>query len=405
MNARALLLSGVATVLIAGMLAGCSTSEASIDGTRTLETAATYLDRRVEWWMAWPGAARDHGTFCISCHTALPYVLSRAALADRLSENTPSDIERKLFDNVTTRVRLWLEVEPYYHDTAEKVAESRGTEAVLNALILASRDSRTHRLQGDTRTAFDHMWALQQTTGERAGAWPWLQFDLSPWEGSDSEFYGAALAALAAATAPADHSSVARQERVALLRSYLDREYAKQPLSNRLMVLWASAKWPELLDEARRRSLVVELFRDQQADGGWSLSSLAESVGRSSWKTSLRSWTRNDRALLGTKSDGYATGLVTFALSFSDESRTVEFQKGVGWLKRHQNSSEGYWPGYSLNKRRDLSSNIGRFMSDAATAFAVLALTRPVADQLTRGPSPGCMNHPSTGTTALGARC
>src|SRR5215469_4368860 len=44
------------------------------------KAAAAYLDRRQLWWMEWPRAQRDHETFCVSCHTAVPYALSRSAL-------------------------------------------------------------------------------------------------------------------------------------------------------------------------------------------------------------------------------------------------------------------------------------------------------------------------------------
>ena len=33
------------------------------------KSAAAYLDQRLSWWITWKNAERDHGTFCISCHT------------------------------------------------------------------------------------------------------------------------------------------------------------------------------------------------------------------------------------------------------------------------------------------------------------------------------------------------
>ncbi len=326
------------------------------------KTAAAYLDGRSDWWMTWPSAQRDHGTFCVSCHTAAPYAISRLALRKALGEPGPSATEQKLVENVTKRVKNWPEMEPFYKDGKSgptKSAESRGTESVLNALILATYQSPEAGL------AFDNMWAQQYQTGENQGRFPWLDFKNRPWEADDSPYYGASLAALAVSTAPDHYSKRADiQEHVRMLQAYLRQGFDSQSPVNQMVALWASAGLPGTFTEKQRTAALERVESLQQEDGGWSLTSLAGE------------WKRRDATPLETKSDGYATGLVTFALQKAGVARnSTEVKRGIAWLTANQTKPEGQWLAYSLNKNRDLKTDVGRFMSDAATAYAVLALT------------------------------
>jgi squalene-hopene/tetraprenyl-beta-curcumene cyclase len=330
------------------------------------KAASTYLDGRQSWWMGWSTAKRDHETFCVSCHTVLPYAMGRPALRAALAEQGPSPVETKLLANVTKRVRMWQEVEPFYPDKLRgvpKTAESRGTESIMNAIILVGYDRPSGKLSPDARLALDNMWAEQLKTGETRGAWSWLQFHNKPWEG-DSQYYGSTLAAIAVGTTPADYrSSPEIQDKLQLLREYLIRERESQDLLDRTILLWASTKIPGILTPAQQKSIMDEAISKQQADGGFSLSSF---VG---------SWKRKDETPLETKSDGYATGVVTLALEQAGMSRDQPpLSRARTWLMLNQDKTEGRWLAYSLNKQRDLATDIGRFMSDAATAYAVLAL-------------------------------
>jgi squalene-hopene/tetraprenyl-beta-curcumene cyclase len=330
--------------------------------------AATYLDGRMSWWLKWPTASRDHGTACVSCHTALPYALARPALRTALAEANVTDPERRLVENVVKRVWLWKEVDPFYSDQTvglPKTSESRGTESILNALILARRDAERGALSDDARQAFGNMWSLQFRNGAQKGAWAWLNFHNEPWEANGSPYFGAALAAIAVGSAPGSYAaSPDIQDRVIALRDYLQRGADTVQLFNRAMALWASGYLPGVVTAGQRQSIIDALYGLQGEDGGWSTSSLGP-------------WAPHDGVLLDPKSDGFATALVLLALERAGVSRDdAHVHTGLDWLAQHQDKATGMWVATSLNKTRDLATDTGKFMSDAATAYAVLALTQ-----------------------------
>ena len=340
------------------------------------KAAANYLDERTEWWLKWRGAARGQGTACASCHTSLPLALARSALGEPLGETASGAIESRLVDNMKKRVENWEQIvsgstskkDPFVAYYADKEEESLATESVMNALILVNHDTRREQgaLSATTKKALSHLWEQQQENG----SWPWLDFGLNPWE-KDGAYYGACLAAVGVGSAGKNYYSQAEiQTKLAALRNYLKTESARQPLHHRVLSLWASTELPGILTPQEQQQLIAELRGAQESDGGWSLMKLGtKGHGNGEWKS-------QGVYPAGLISDGYATGLVVMALERAGvEADDPNLRKAVSWLISHQ--KEGTWPANYLNKKRDPQDNIGKFMRDAATSFAILGLTEP----------------------------
>ena len=312
--------------------------------------AAEYLDSRQKEWFAWAPAKATGGP-CISCHTNMPYLLARPALRKALGQSEPTVYETGLLNALRARVTSTDARDMYPgFGTGPHAVESRGVESIFAALFLPREAGAK---------AFDRLWAEQVADGSARGAWRWFSLSLDPYEMPQSAFFGATLAAAAVGTAPPEYGRTAN---VHALQEYLVRERDSQPLHNKLFLLWASSRFPDALDETSRKAIIDEAVGKQNEDGGWTMDALGP-------------WAPHTAAPEAHGSDSYATAVTVWALrSAGVPSSDRAVARGSEWLKAHQDSKAGYWPSESMNKRYPPGSMPDKFMQDAATAFAVLAL-------------------------------
>ncbi len=366
-STRFVAISGSALAMVAVVLSTSADLKADAAETWSQQAAAKYLDGREAEWQAWDRPQKDRGTLCISCHTQASYGLARPVLHRAMNDENQSAAERAMLASIQKRVGIWAQMQPFYSDIpsgAGKEVESHNTEAVLNAFILSSYDQRSGHMSDVTRTAFENAWALQTKTGPDAGSWVWQNFGLAPFESKESQYHWAALMAMAIGKAPDNYRANRNiAENLDLLISYLRGHYEAQPLLNKIVALWAAESFPAILNSNQRTQLVQRIDQLQHADGGWCLADLGPWAARS------------DKSPVETRSDGYATALIALV---REEGGTAHgdghVARGIKWLVDNQDKSTGAWTAWSLNKARDPASMPGRFMSDAATAYAVLAL-------------------------------
>jgi squalene-hopene/tetraprenyl-beta-curcumene cyclase len=320
------------------------------------KVAAQYLDGRAADWAVWKPAARTGGP-CISCHTTLGYLLARPALRRDLGESSPTEFELGLLAGVRTRVASSLQKPPNPNQD--------NTQAVVAAFVLAMDDQRRGAdLSTDTEAAFRDLWAKQRREGKDKGAWGWTDANLEPWEVPESPFFGAALAAVAVGAAPPSYQARPEiRQNLEDLRAYLREGQERQPLANRLLLLWAAARTAGLVTGAERQAILDEAWRTQNEDGGWTLAALGP------WRD------RPNAPRQASGSNAYPTAWTAFLLRQAGlKAEDPRLARALVWLRAHQDPG-GFWAADSMNKRYEPGSMQERFMRDAATAYAVLALS------------------------------
>lgn len=317
--------------------------------------AAEYLDSRQREWFAWPAAKADGGP-CVSCHTGLTYLLARPALRQALHEKVGRPAETGLIAAMKTRVLASA-------NSTQPVKKQTSVETVMLAFLLARDAAAAGTLTPESERVFDILWSRQITAGELRGTWDWYSLHLDPWETADSAYFGAAVAALAAGTAPSAYQDrPAVRDHLDALRSYLRSRLDSQPLHNRLMALWASTRLRGTLSAEQQESIRKAALDCQEEDGGWTISSLGP-------------WEPHAGAPAQQGSNAYATALTAFVLQRAGVARSSQhIAHARQWLKTRQDPATGSWLAASQNKVYEPGSMQVGFMSDAASAFAVMAL-------------------------------
>ena len=314
--------------------------------TFSLPEALAYLERGALAWTK----KRD----CVSCHTNGSYMLVRPALTPFVGK--PSETMRHFFVETIEKFRD--------RDHEKNLAGVRPTQMAYVAAGLAEWDARvTGKLSAETDAALRLMFKLQSEEGSwgNADCWPPLE---------SSVYHGTCVASMAVAAAPNWLNELEDAEllvSVDKMKTYL-RTVSPPHDYARVLLLWASARLPGLLEEGRQPELIETVFSHQRSDGGWSIRTFAapEAWGRGNRAEKLR----EEPNFADPDSDGHQTGLAVVVLREAgvpaDDPR---IRRAVAWLLANQRESGRWWT-------RSLNTDKYHFITYSGTCYPLLALAK-----------------------------
>ncbi|MBL8234214.1 MAG: hypothetical protein JNL98_37305 [Bryobacterales bacterium] len=301
--------------------------------------AFAFLETRQQQWADWKPAQKPGGP-CISCHTGLPYLIARNALASPL----PARFQQDLVQSTSVRVLA---------EPPHSMGFDDGAQAVLNLWTLSMARAKADAPPGKAdQAALAMLWKKQIRKGVVKGSWTWVLAGLEPWDSEHANYFGTALAVRALRAYPESAATG-----IAEARSYLEKEAPRQPLHNRMA-------WIAFSPTVKRtRDLVLaDLWTAQAEDGGWSTASLGP-------------WMERPSAPPDSGSNAYATAWAAYtAREAGVPCADPRLARAIQWLMQAQNRQTGAWHSVSMNKAYPAGSEPALFMTDAATGFAVAAL-------------------------------
>lgn len=310
----------------------------------SLNHAVKYLEQGA---LAWNGDRK-----CVSCHTNGTYLTVMPALTSKVG--TPNPAVREF---AVANLKQLSGI-----DRAELKKSTRPAQVIYTAAGLAEWDAHvTGTISEETKQALALMFEIQLETGT------WGTLDCWPPYESDA-FHEATVAAMAVAAAPGwldNLTDETLKAGMARLKKYLQTETPPQDYG-RVLLLWASARMPDLLTAEKKQELIDLVWKKQQADGGWSIRTFGtpEQWGRGNRAAKLKA----EPEFAAPPSDGHQTGLAIIVLREAGvPANDPRIQKGVAWLLKNQRESGRWWT-------RSLNTDSWHFITYSGTAFPLRAL-------------------------------
>ena len=283
------------------------------------------------------------GVACVSCHTGLTYLLTRPALRKSLGEKTgPTLYEGVLEDSMRATVIRTDANDLFAGLKGPIVGQVYGAQVVLASLVLAMDDAPRGKLSPEGEKAFDRMWSLQLKSGRRQGRMAVVRFRSRSlgderrsvlWSGAGGFGNRVGAGGLSGSSGdPGEHRGHAR--------AICARAKRQRHCTTGCSCCGLRPSCEICCRAPTSRRILDELWRKQQADGGWTIQSLGpwKKRGRQSrWRlvptlTPLR-WLHTPR--------------------LRPECRRSQpnLAKALAWLKAHQDPQGGFWTAESMNHK------------------------------------------------------